>query len=73
MLKVFIRQTAYGAFNWQLHNVKTSEVLAQSKDFEKRADAIAAANDHIEQWIEGIKNLTDQTYEGKREAKNGKA
>ncbi len=65
--RIIVKQTPMGAVHWQLIEIKTSEVLATSKDFETRFEAIEAASKLKNLWPEAYENLMDQTPEGRRE------
>ena len=66
MKAVYIRQTPMGAYAWQLFNTTTGALIAQSIEYGSRAEAVQAAKNMQEDWIEGYENLKDQTPEAKR-------
>lgn len=65
--RIIVKQTPMGAVHWQLIEIKTSEILATSKDFDTRAAALEAVSKVEKLWPDAYANLMDQTPEGRRE------
>lgn len=66
--RIIVKQTPMGAVHWQLIEIKTSEILATSKDFETRADALGAVAKIEKLWPEAYADLKDLTPEGRKKA-----
>lgn len=71
MFKVIFKQTPMGQFHFQLVNVKTSEVIATSKDYDTRTDGLTAVHAMEGAWSFGMCEFKDLTPEGRKIA-NGK-
>lgn len=66
MFKIIVKQTPMGAFHWQLIDVRASEPVATSKDYETRADALASVEEFEGAWTTAPVN--DLTPEGRKQA-----
>lgn len=66
MFKIIFKQTPMGAFHWQLINLKTSEPVATSKDYETRAEGLASIEEFEGAWTTAVVN--DLTPEGRKKA-----
>ncbi len=70
--KLFIRQTPIGSYVWIVFDVRASIMLAQSKEYDTRDEALSAANAFSDIWLSAYDNILDQTPEAKLEAAHGK-
>lgn len=68
MFKIIFKQTPMGAFHWQLLNVKTSDVIATSKDYETREEGRLAVAEMESNWADGLLEFKDLTPEGRKES-----
>lgn len=64
--RIIVKQTPMGAVHWQLIEIKTSDILATSKDFETRAAALEAVSKIQTLWPDAYENMKDLTPEGRR-------